>query len=145
MDNKKLGIQFFNETWDLMDKTDRTPQENSLMMDKAHASSLHWQLSEAYEPVNGARSQWQLARVYALLGMGEGALCHAESSLRLCEANGIRDFDLAFAYEAVARAHAICSNADKADEYIALAQKASEGIEKAEDKAYVLAEIATIK
>lgn len=115
------------------------------MMDKAHASSLYWRLSEAYAPVNGARSQWQLARVYALLRMGESALYHAQSSLRLCEANGIGDFDLAFAYEAVARAYVVCGNVARSDEHIALARKACEGIAKAEDKEYALSEIAAIQ
>lgn len=145
MDHKQLGIQFFNETWDLIDKKERTPEEDSLMMDKAHASSLHWLLSEAYEPVNGVRSQWQLARVYALLQMGESSLYHAERSLHMCELNGIGDFDLAFAYEAMARAQAICGDIPKADEYIALAKGVSENIAKEDDKKYLLSEINTIK
>lgn len=144
MENRKLGVQFFNETWDLIDKQDRTHEEDSLMMDKAHASSLHWRLSSTYTPVNGARSQWQLSRVYALLKMGEPALYHAKDSLALCKGHQIEGLDLAFAYEAMARAYAVLLDAEKANECKALAEEACECISAADDQAYVRGEIATI-
>lgn len=77
--------------------------------------------------------------------MGESALYHAKQSLGLCEANAIGGLDLAFAYEAVARANAICGNLDEADEYIASANAAGESVEKAEDSEYFLSELATVR
>ena len=56
-------------------------------------------------PQNAARSQWQISRVNAVLGRGEAALYHAERCFELCTENAIGDWDLASAYEALARAH----------------------------------------
>ena len=41
------------------------------------------------------------------LGQGQIALWHAKQSLKLCLENGFGDIDLAFGYEAVARAYSI--------------------------------------
>lgn len=144
MDHKQLGIQYFNETWDLIDKADRTHEEALLMIDKAHASSLHWRLCDAYTPLNGARSQWQLSHVYALLHRGESALYHAKESLALCEANQVGGLDLAFAYEAMARAYSVCGDPAKTAQYKGMAEAACEGIATDEDREYARSQIATI-
>ena len=61
-------------------------------------------------PQNAARSHWQISRVNSVLGRGEAALYHAERCLGLCTENGIGDWDLAAAYEGVARAHKVAGN-----------------------------------
>jgi hypothetical protein len=77
--------------------------------------------------------------------MGDPALLHAEHSLNLCLENGFADFDLAFAYEAMARAHMISGNKAKTEEFYTLALKASEDIAKKEDTDYFLSELNSIK
>ena len=101
--HKKQAVQCFNETWNLIDKTDRTREEDFRMIHMAHASRYHWR--EVGTPLHFLRGEWQIARVYALLNLGESARHHAEYCLALCLSNNIGDFDLAFAYEALARAH----------------------------------------
>ncbi|HUW12703.1 MAG TPA: hypothetical protein VM537_23455 [Anaerolineae bacterium] len=59
-------------------------------------------------------------------------------------ANGIADFDLAFAYEALARAHAIACDADKSQTCLLQAQQASESIEGEGNREYVAGELQTI-
>ena len=55
---------------------------------------------------NLARGEWQCSRVYAVLGRAEPALWHARRCVELDEAGaeGREDWDLAAAYEAMARA-----------------------------------------
>ena len=48
------------------------------------------------------RRQWR-----AVLGRPEPCLHHAQRYLDLCEENGIADWDLGFAYEALARRHGV--------------------------------------
>ena len=79
------------------------------------------------------------------MGMGESALYHGENSLRICLENGIGDFDLAFGYEAVARALKLKGDLEGAERHIKLAEKASEGIEKEDDRTYFLSELGTAK
>ena len=37
-ENRDLAIQLFNETWDFIDKKDRTDEDNITMLHKAHTS-----------------------------------------------------------------------------------------------------------
>jgi tetratricopeptide (TPR) repeat protein len=68
----------------------------------------------AATPAHLARGEWLISRVYAVLQRPEPALYHARRVLDLCQDNGIGDFDLAFAYEALARAHATAGGAAQA-------------------------------
>lgn len=62
----------------------------------------------------------------------------------LCQENGIGDWDLAFAYEALARAHAIAGGADQAREYTDQALAAAEDIAEDGERELVLADLETI-
>ena len=100
---RTLAADLFNHIWTLLEKTDRTPAEDDEMIHCAHASRYHW--GEVGEGVNLARYEWQCSRVYAVLGRSEPALWHARRCVALNEANGTADWDIASAYEAMARAH----------------------------------------
>lgn len=144
MQNKELGIKYFNETWDLMDNPDRTPDQDCEMIHKAHASCFHWMLSSFCAPVNIARGEWQVSRVYSLLQMGESALYHAERSLSACSDNGISGLDLAFAFEAEARAYSTLNRFDKCADNLEKAAAQAQTLD-AEDRDYILSELKTIK
>ena len=140
--HKKLAVDLFNLTWDLLDKEDRTPEEADTMIHAAHASRFHW--GEVGTPLEFERGEWQISRVYAVLDRPEAALYHARRCLDLCQANEIGDFDLAFAYEALARAYAIAGDADKSGEYIELAMGAAQQIEDEGNREYFESELATV-
>ena len=75
--------------------------------------------------VNLARGDWQCSRVYAVLGRGEPALWHARRCLELTEAaDDAEDWDLPFAYEALARAHAAAGHGEEAARFRGLAEQA---------------------
>lgn len=71
----------------------------------AHASLHHWRVAGG--AVEEARGEGLVSRVYAVLGRGEPAAYHARRSHEICEREGIGGFDLAYAYEALARAAAL--------------------------------------
>jgi len=95
-------------------------------------------------PAHLARGEWQISRVYAVLGRAEPALYHARRVLELCQENGIGDWDLAFAYEAVARAHAVGGDAGQAREYTDRALAAAGDIADSEERDLVLADLETV-
>ncbi|KAB3530503.1 hypothetical protein [Alkaliphilus serpentinus] len=140
--HKKQAVESFNATWDLIDKKDRRTEENIKMVHTAHASRYHWEVIGT--PLELARGEWQISRVYSLLNMAESALFHAQHSLKLCIDNNIGDFDLAFAYEAITRAYFIGSNLDLMKKNYELALGASKEISKPENKEYFLSELNTI-
>lgn len=141
--HRKFAVDCFNGTWDLIEKADRKPEDDIHMIHMAHASRFHW--SEIGTPLNFARGDWQISRVYAILGQGENALNFAKSCLHLCKDNNFGDFDLAFAYEAAARAFAVLGDAEMKEKHLAFAKETGETIAKSDDKKYFFNELETIQ
>ncbi|MEA2065858.1 MAG: hypothetical protein U9O65_01960, partial [Thermotogota bacterium] len=92
--HEKQAIENFNRTWDLIDKIDRTAEDALQMIHTAHASRFHWGFIGT--PLEFARGEWQISRVYSLLNMPESALYHGKHSLKYCTDNDIGGLDLAF-------------------------------------------------
>ena len=143
-DTRLLAAQLFNETWRMLEQEQRTRADDDRMIHTAHASRYHWDQVPAVAPAHLARGEWLISRVYAVLGRAEPALYHAGRVLDLCQGNGIGDFDLAFAYEALARAHAVAGDAVRARDCTDQALAAAEDIADDEDRDLVLADLETI-
>ncbi|MFW9851081.1 MAG: hypothetical protein ACFFF4_18295 [Candidatus Thorarchaeota archaeon] len=149
--HRKMAAQYFNQTWDLMEKENRTKEDDDLMIHTAHASRYHWGIlvsSDKYDeagPENLERGEWQISRMYTVLKRPEPALHHAQRCLDICKENKIGDWDIAFAYEAMARANSIAKNKEETNKFLKLAKEAGEKIKKKEDKDYLLSEIKTIQ
>lgn len=139
---RQLGINLFNYTWTLIDKPDRTADEDDEMIHVAHASAYHWR--QVGQPLNFARSDWLLSRVYALLNRPEAAIYHGQHSLAICLDEGIGDFDLAFAYEALARAYAIGGQLAESARYLEEARSAGRQIKEEDDRQYFVGELDSI-
>lgn len=147
--HKKFAVELFNRTWELHDKKDRTKLENDEMLHAAHASAYHWSklgkvVGEERFKQSFARAEYLLSRVNWALEHPEACLVHAKRSFEFCTEHNIGDFDLAFAYEAMARAYAMTGNDAERNKYIELAKNAAEDIEKKEDKNYLLSELASV-
>lgn len=143
-DERLLGAQLFNQTWRLMEQENRTRDDDDRMIHTAHASRYHWGQAAVATPAHLARGEWQVSRVYCVLGRAEPALHHARRVLDICLENGIGDWDLAFAYEAMARASAVASDMDAARGYTDKALAAAEVIVEEEERDLVLADLETI-
>ena len=63
-----------------------------------------------------------ILHVYAILVRGEEALESAQKTMRLT--NNFKDFDLAYAYEAMARAHSASGNKDECNRWFNKAKEA---------------------
>lgn len=140
--HRMLAAELFNRVWSLLERQDRTSADDDTMLHAAHASRFHW--GEDGAPVNLVRGEWQVSRVYAVLKRPEPALWHARRCLELCKLHGIGDFDLAFAYEAMARAHAVAEQPDAVNSYLQLARQAGRQIAEQDDRDVFLADLATI-
>jgi len=141
--HEQLARSLFNQTWDLLNKKERTKEEDLKMIHSAHASRYHW--GEIGTPLEFGRGEWQISRVYSVIGRNEPALYHAELYLSICKENDIGDFDLAFAYEALARAYAVAGDKSNADKYFAKAREAGEKISDQGNKDYFLGELNSIE
>ena len=141
-DERQLAVDLFNGVWRLLEKEDRSVEEDDRMLHMAHASRYHW--GQVGKPVNLSRGEWQCSRVYSVLGRAEPALYHARRGLEICQAHGIGDWDLAYAYESLARAHAVAGDKDRARAWTEQALAAAEDIAEDEDRELVLTDLEAI-
>jgi hypothetical protein len=146
LDHRQLGVDLYNDTWRLLEK-ERTPEEDDELLHQAHASTYHWLQAPECEPKNRARGEWICSRAYAVLGLGEPALRHAEKCLAIVEANpdNMEEFDLPFAYEALARGHLVGGAADQAEHYEQLARETGASMTDAEDVEHLEEALSTLR
>ncbi len=70
---------------------------------------------------------------------------HAELCLALCRERGLGGFDLAFAYEALARAHAVAGLTAQANDFLGLAEQAGRDIAEDDDRKILFDDLQTIR
>ena len=143
-ERRRLAVECFNRTWTLLERSARSPEEDDEMLHGAHASRYHW--GEVGTAANRARGEWQCSRVYAVLGRAEPALHHARRCREICESapDELADWDLPFAYEALARAHLLAGDAREAQGWLDRARESLAGIADEEDRALLESDLASI-
>ena len=132
--HQHFAKKFNNRTWDLLDKSNRNPEEEEELLLTASASLYHWlQVGTA---VHAQRGHWMLSRVHIALGRKQDAVNEALKCQAITESNPeeMKDFDLAFAQEALARAYALKGDIDKAKQHHQQATSLGDQIQDPEDK-----------
>jgi hypothetical protein len=130
--HQDMGIAYFNQSWELLLKPDRTKAEDDELINMVHASLFHWRQLE--QPINILRGEWMIAHVYTVLEHKEAALYHAKNALEWVENAKAEDWDLAYAYEAMSRAQALNGNKEEFQKYHDLAEAAGNLIKNDEDR-----------
>jgi tetratricopeptide (TPR) repeat protein len=111
--HRQLAVSCFNKVWDLLEKENRTANQNEEMANLCHSSFWHWTQVEEHTPTNLSIGYWQLSRVYAVIGQGETALKYAEKCIDVSNSSELKPFYKAYAYEAAARAYKVLNDLDK--------------------------------
>jgi DNA-binding transcriptional MerR regulator len=142
--HRAIAVELFNHVWRLLERSDRSAGETDEMIHAAHASRFHWSRADGSEPVNLGRGEWQCSRVYAVLGRAEPAIWHARRCLDYASGPGARDWDIAAAYEALARAHAIGGDPVAAAEWKSKAVVAVTAVEDPDEREVIEGDIATL-
>lgn len=121
--------------WALLGQAERSPAEDVELIHAAHASLYHW--LQIGTGVHQQRGEWLISHVYVVVGDAPAALHHAARCWTLTHAHKgeLADFDIAYAYEGLARAHALAGNHNEAQHYHTLADQAGAAIADDEDRA----------
>lgn len=141
--HKLMAPALFNKTWDLLDKEQRSPEEQRLMLAAAFASWYHWK--QIGGPTEDERGLWMIAKVLVTQHKHADALEYAQSCLDICLKHSIAGFDLAFAYEMIARVSMHLENNDNAKEYYEKAVEAGKNIKDTNDRDYFFSQLADLK
>ena len=137
--HRSQGIECNNSTWEMIE-AERTPENDEEMLRRAYASTYHWARAVRRVPANDARGAWLLAKVQLLVGQPELSLRYADICVTICQEHGLADFDLAYAYEARARALKALGDDEAAGQAWEMAK--SVPIADAEDRAILDADLA---
>lgn len=136
-----LGIALNGQVWNLLEKKDRNPSEDSNMIAFAKGSLYHWYHSPEFKPENAQRGEWMISRVYAVLNRPVKALEHANICHELTEKHDLKGFDLVYSFEALARAHAISGNEEEFKKYHELALNTTQMVEEKEDRDFLISDL----
>ena len=143
--HRRFAATLNNEVWDAL--VEGEPDAGSPMVERervvyaAHASAYHWFVAGG--PANHARAEHLIARAAVQVGFPRLGLRHAERCLEWCETHrdAVEDWDVAFAYEALARAHAALGSDEDARKLHAQAKALGEAVTDADDRDVFLAEL----
>ena len=137
-----FAIQTFNGAWELIDKPDRTPDDDAEMLQRAFASRWHWGAVGGREQT--ATGDWQIAHCASLLGFGALALTYASRALATAEREGWTDWPMASMLEGMARAAAAAGDTELHAKYYALATEAVAAIVEDEERNVIASQLATV-
>jgi hypothetical protein len=140
--HRKLAVDLFNNTWSLLDKPDRSEADDLEMIHMAHASRWHW--GQVGTAENLSVGEWQVSRVYAVLGQADRATYHGARALEYASSEGLPLYVPAYAHEALARGYALAGQYDRSQEHVAAAREIMTRETDDETRQMVAADLATI-
>jgi hypothetical protein len=132
--HQRFAKMTFNSIWELLEKEDRSQEEDQDMLLAAYASLYHW--TKVGTAVHYQRGSWMISRVHQCLGEAEPCLAWAYRCQEISESHSseMEDFDLAYAQEALARAYALAGDQEHALHHWQQAAALGERIKDQEDK-----------
>ena len=133
--HKFFAVDCFNRSWDLIEKKERTPQEDEEMIRLNAASTWHWTQRPDCTARNLSIGYWQASRIRAIVGHADEAKRYATLCLEASRSE--EPFYLGFAYEALARAEFVAGNIRDATRHLEQATALAAKV-KAEDEQKLL-------
>jgi len=139
--HRYFGVECNNTIWKIIDKPQLSENDKSEIIHLANTSYWHWSKFSGCKKVNIARGLYMIALAYTYAQQKAEALLNAHKCLDFCESNKteIKDFDLAYAYQIIARASALNQHS-KTKHYIEKATELINTIFNPEDKKICMAD-----
>ncbi len=142
--HKHFATSCFNACWGLIDKSDRTPAEDEEMLRLAVTSHHHWTQRANYGAKEASVANWQISRVYALLGEGGLARRFGMTSLEVLEGTDVGPFFAGYAQEALARAASVLGNGAAVQMHLTAARELAAQVENADHRSWLEGDLATV-
>jgi len=140
--HRYFAAHCFNGAWNLLDKPDRTEEDNRLMVALNMASLYHWSQRPDCSDMNRSVGYWQASRIHAVLGLAHDAQRYAETCLSF--SGELEPFYLGYAHEALARAAALAGDRLRATEHVTLARACAAQVTDETERKMLLDDLAGI-
>ena len=132
----------FNRAWDLIEKKDRTAEDDQMMLSLAFASIFHWSQRPDCTAQNMSIGYWQASRIQTLIGNASEAARLAEICLGYSQ--NVAPFFEAYAHEAMARALRLLGRRDEAASHLAAARERVPLVKEQADRDRLTADLADL-
>lgn len=137
---RTLAAMAFNRAWELLDRSELSPEEEDELLAAAFAQRYLWY--EIGDARNRAIADWQVSRVTAVLGYADLARRFGFRSLELAQAHNLGPFLEGFAHEAIARAAATVDDVETFTEHLSEAKALVGAIEDDDERATLESDLA---
>jgi cation transport regulator ChaB len=131
--HRTFAPRAFNATWSLLDLEERTREQEEEMIASTLAQRHHWYAVGT--PRHQSIADWQVSRVFSVLGYAELARRFGERALAVAKDNDLDAFVVGFAHEAIARAAAEVDDLATFEDHFTAARAQLELVEDPEDRA----------
>lgn len=138
--HRTFAPRAFNETWEFLDASELSREEQEAMLAATFAQRYHWY--HVGDERNRAIADWQVSRVAVVLGYADLARRFGERSLEIVVEYDLDPFVEGFAHEAIARAAAEVDDVETFTEHLELAKAALAAVEDDEDREILAADLA---
>lgn len=136
------SVQCFNLAWELLEKSDRTSEDDQQMILLNQTSLWHWTQRKDRADRNLSIGYWQASRIHSVLGDAQNALKSANSCMRVSQQEPA--FFVGYAFEALARAHALNDDQQEAKKALNEAKALADKVADEESKQMLLSDLDTI-
>jgi hypothetical protein len=143
--HKYFAAHCFNAAWDLIEKPDRTSEEDQQMIQLNLASIWHWTQRDDFTRKNASIGYWQASRIYALVDEADNARKYGLLCLEASDSDEIDPFYLGYAYEALARAESVAGNKTQMNDYLKKAREVASQVKKLDNRKWLEDDLNSIK
>ena len=140
--HKFFAADCFNKAWDLIEKPDRSPQDDRLMVALNQASIYHWLQRDDCTQQHLSVGYWQASRIQAMLANPAEAVRLGEVCLSY--SRGLKPFYLGYAHEALARAYKLAANEREAAQHLKAAQDLAAQVGDSGERQYLVSDLAQL-
>lgn len=133
--HRRFAVELFNRSWDLLEQPDRSPDDDAELLAAAFGSAYHWGRVGTAE--NRALADHQIAKAASGAGQPALALHYARRALEAIEIGRFGDWQVAAAYEGMARACAAAGDAAGRDYWVQRCTVALGAVPDAADRSVV--------
>jgi hypothetical protein len=133
--HRRFAVELFNRSWDLLEMPERSGDDDAEMLAAAFASAWHWKQIGTAE--NVALGDHQIAKVASHAGQPALALHYARRALEAIEIGRFGDWQVAAAYEGMARACAVAGDVAGRDYWVQRCSVALGAVPDAGDRSVV--------
>jgi hypothetical protein len=133
--HRRFAVELFNRSWDLLELGERSEDDDAEMLAAAFGSAWHWRQVGTAE--NLALGDHQISKVASHVGEPQLALHYARRALEAIEIGRFGNWQVAAAYEGMARASAAAGDTAGRDYWVQRCTVALGAVPDAADRTVV--------